>query len=89
VPTLASLNNVSYHVPWFRWFNDSHCLTVIDFSGTGIEERGIPDLTPFVNNTLDRGTPMRNVETDRVSDLLRPVSAALALLSVVLALFGG
>ncbi len=89
VPTLASLNNVSYHVPWFRWFNDSHCLTVVDFSGTGIEERGIADLTPFVNNTLDRGTPMRNVETDRVGDLLRPVSAALALFSVVLALFGG
>lgn len=89
VPTLAGLNNVSYHVPWFRWFNDSHCLTLIDFSGTGIEERGIADLTPFVNNTLDRGTPMRNVETDRVSDLLRPVSAALTLFSVVLALFGG
>lgn len=89
LPQLASYNNVAYHVPWFRPFNDSHCLTVIDFSGTGIEEAGIASLTPFIDNTLDRGAPMRNAETDRISDYFRPVSGALTLLSIVLGLFGG
>ena len=88
LPSINSLANVAYHVPFYRPFNDSHCLTIVDFSGTGIEERGINDLSAFVNNTLDRGTPMRNLETDWVSDFSRPVSFALQLLSVVLGLFG-
>jgi len=88
VPAINSFANVAYHVPFYRPFNDSHCLTIVDFSGTGIEERGINDLSAFVNNTLDRGTPMRNLETDWVSDFSRPVSFALQLLSVVLGLFG-
>lgn len=88
LPAINSFANVAYHVPFYRPFNDSHCLTIVDFSGTGIEERGINDLSAFVDNTLDRGTPMRNVESDWVSDLSRPVSFALTLLSVVLGLFG-
>ena len=88
LPAINSFANVAYHVPFYRPFNDSHCLTIVDFSGTGIEERGINDLSAFVNNTLDRGTPMRNLETDWVSDFSRPVSFALQLLSVVLGLFG-
>lgn len=79
--------NVAYHVPFFHPFNESHCLTIVDFSGTGIEEKGIRDITPFVNNTLDRGTPMRNVELDRVSDLSRPVSFAMTVLGFILQLF--
>lgn len=89
VPSMASFNNVAYHVPWFRPFNDSHCLTIIDFSGTGIEEVRIKDVGVFADNTFDRGPPMRNVESDRVSDYSRPVSAALSLLAIVLGLFGG
>ncbi len=88
LPAINSFANVAYHVPFYRPFNDSHCLTIVDFSGTGIEERGINDLSAFVDNTLDRGTPMRNLETDWVSDFSRPVSFALQLLSVVLGLFG-
>ena len=88
LPAINSFANVAYHVPFYRPFNDSHCLTIVDFSGTGIEERGINDLSAFVDNTLDRGTPMRNLETDWVSDFSRPVSFALTLLSVVLGLFG-
>jgi hypothetical protein len=88
-PQLAGFTNVAYHVPWFRPFNDSHCLTVIDFSGTGIEEAGIASLSPFIDNTLDRGPPLRTVETDRISDYFRPASPALTLLAIVLALFGG
>lgn len=85
---LYALENVSFHIPFFRNFNDSHCLTIVDFSGTGIEERGIASLTPFIDNTLDRGPPMRNIETDWAGDIARPVSGALTLLSVVLGLFG-
>ena len=88
LPAINSFANVAYHVPFYRPFNDSHCLTIVDFSGTGIEERGINDLSAFVNNTLDRGTPLRNLETDWVSDFSRQVSFALQLLSVVLGLFG-
>jgi hypothetical protein len=85
---LATQPNVAWHVPYYRNFNQSHCLTIVDFSGTGIEEKGIADLTPFIDNTLDRGTPMRNTETDWVSDLSRAVSGALQLLAVVMGLFG-
>jgi hypothetical protein len=88
-PLWAANANVSYFVPWFRPFNDSHCLTVVDFSGTGIEELGIGSFETVVNNTLDRGAPIRSVEQDRVSDYFRPPSAALSILSIVLALFGG
>jgi len=85
---LASQANVAYHLPFFRNFNDSHCLTIIDFSGTGIEEAGIPDLTPFVDTTLDRGPVMRNVETDHVSDYFRPLSPAIRLFKLLQGLLG-
>lgn len=85
---LAPQANVAWHVPFFRNFNDSHCLTIVDFSGTGIEAQGIADLTPFVDNTLDRGLPMRSVEGFDLADLARPLSWALQLLAVVMGLFG-
>lgn len=84
---LAQHANVSYHVPYFRRFNESHCLTVVDFSGTGIEEKGIASISPFIDNTLDRGPVMRNVEADQVSDLSRPLSFAMAVLEFLLRLF--
>jgi len=87
-PAMASFNNIAWHVPWYRPFNDSHCLSIVDFSGTGIEEVRIASITPFIDNALDRGAPMRNVEQDRVGDYSRPVSPALTLLSIVLGLFG-
>lgn len=80
--------NVAFHLPFFRDFNDSHCLTIVDFSGTGIEEKGIASLSAFVDNTLDRGAPMRNTEADHVSDLSRPLSFAIGLLKFVMGLFG-
>lgn len=80
--------NVAYHVPYFRDFNQSHCLTIVDFSGTGIEDKGIASLSPFLDNTLNRGAPMRNIEEDHVSDLSRPLSFAMSLLKIVMSLFG-
>lgn len=87
-PTLASQANVSYWIPTFRDFNGSHCMTIVDFSGTGIEDQGYADLMPFVNSNLNRGPVLRRMEVDQVSDLTRPVSVALTILSIVLGFFG-
>ncbi|WP_374567094.1 pectin acetylesterase-family hydrolase [Ideonella sp.] len=88
LPSLDAEPNISYHVPFFRDFNESHCLTIVDFSGTGIQEKGIASAETFVNNGLDRKPPMRNVEQDQVSDLTQPLSIALEILAIVLGLFG-
>lgn len=81
LPSLASHANVGYHAAFFRPFNQSHCLTIIDWSGTGIEEDGIPSIAPFVDNILQRQAgPMRNYEDNNVADLTRPVSWVLTLL---------
>ncbi len=87
-PSLATQPNISWWIPFFRNFNGSHCMTIIDFSGTGIEDQGYADLTPFINANLDRYTIIRRSEVDQVSDLTRPVSLALTLLAIVLDLFG-
>ncbi len=71
---LDSYANVSYYVPYFRNVNDSHCLTIIDFSGTGIESAGIASVAPFVDNSLDRGPPMRLVEPENTADFTQPLS---------------
>ncbi|CAN5409274.1 pectin acetylesterase-family hydrolase [soil metagenome] len=76
--------NIGYHMAFFRPFNKSHCLTIVDWSGTGIEEVGLPSIAPFVDNILARGAPpLRNYETDNVSDLSRPVSWVLALVTLL------
>lgn len=80
--------NAAFHVPFFRNVNSSHCLTIIDFSGTGIQEVGIPDITPFVDSTLDRGAVMRTVEADQVSDYFQPLSAAIKLFKLLTNLLG-
>ena len=88
LPTLDPLPNISYHVPFFRNFNDSHCLTVVDFWNTGVEDKGVASLTPFINSQLDRGPAMRNVEQDQSSDLNRPLSFGMAVLKLIQSLFG-
>jgi hypothetical protein len=80
--------NAAFHVPFFRNVNSSHCLTIIDFSGTGIEEAGIADLTPFVDSTLERGAVMRTVEADQVSDYFQPLSGAIRLFKLLTRLLG-
>jgi hypothetical protein len=75
-------------VPWFRNVNDSHCLTIIDFSGTGIEAAGIPTVGPFVDNTLDRGPPMRNVEPENSADYTQPLSGFVKLFKLLSRLLG-
>ena len=87
LPLLDAEPNASYHVPFFRDFNDSHCMTIVDFSGTGIQEKNIASAETFVNNGLDRQAPMRNVEQDQITDLTQPLSLALEILAIVLEFF--
>jgi hypothetical protein len=70
---LAEQPNVSYYFPYYRRFANSHCLTLVDFTGTGIEELGQWNLKPFLDNLMDHGPPRRMAETDRINDLLRPL----------------
>ncbi|WP_374673342.1 pectin acetylesterase-family hydrolase [Ideonella sp.] len=88
LPTLDAEPNIQYHVPFFRDFNESHCLTIVDFSGTGIQEAGLATVEPFINSALDRKPPLRTVEQDQLSDLGQPLSLALEILAIVLELFG-
>ncbi len=87
LPQLDAQPNISYHIPFYRNFNEAHCLTIVDFSGTGIEEAGIADLTPFIDKNLERKAVLRTVEQDQVSDLSRPVSLAMTILAIVLEFF--
>lgn len=88
LPLLDTEPNISYHVPFFRDFNESHCMTIVDFSGTGIQEKNILSAEAFVNNALDRKPVMRNVEQDQVSDLTQTLSLAVEIMAIVLDLFG-
>jgi len=85
---LDAYANVSYHRPYFRNFNDSHCLTIIDFSGTGIEAAGIDSLASFVDNALDRGLPMRNVEPENLADFTQALSPFIKLFKLLERLLG-
>jgi hypothetical protein len=85
---LTDYANVSVYQPFFRNFNASHCLTVIDFSGTGIQELGIADLGTVVDDTLNRGATVHAVEQDHRSDYFQPLSAAIKLFKLLSRIFG-
>lgn len=85
---LGPYGNVSFHQAFFRNFNDSHCLTIVDFSATGIEELGIPSIAPVVDATLDRGAATKNIEQDHVSDYFGPVSDVIRLFKLLTRLLG-
>jgi hypothetical protein len=79
VAALDPYENVSTFVPFFRNFNQSHCLTIIDFSGTGVQEDGFDTIAPFVDSVLDRGPKIAEYEQDHVSDFFQPLSGAIRL----------
>lgn len=85
---LSGYANVSFHVPYFRNVNQSHCLTIIDFSGTGIESAGVASVGSFVDNVLDRGAPMRNVEPANGADFTQPLSPWITLYKLLVRLLG-
>jgi hypothetical protein len=84
-PTLESRANISYWLPWARDFNGSHCLTIIDFSGTGMIDQGYTDVTPFINANLGRGQVLRKTADNEIPG---PIDAALQILAIVMELFG-
>lgn len=85
---LTGVENVSYYQPFFRNFNASHCLTIIDFSGTGIQELGIADLGTVVDDTLNRGPTVQAAEQDHTSDYFQPLSAVIKLYKLLTKFLG-
>lgn len=85
---LAGYDNVSFHQPYFRNVNDSHCLTIIDFSGTGIESAGVDSLASFVDAALDRGAIMRNVEPENRDDFTQELSPWVKLYKLLVRVLG-
>ncbi len=50
--------NVGYYIPYARKMNQSHCLTIVTFGGTGIQEAGLKDVGSFVDNLLASSGPL-------------------------------
>jgi hypothetical protein len=55
---LKPFANVGYYVPYARKLNESHCLTIVTFGGTGIKEANIKDVGSFVDNLLATSGPL-------------------------------
>lgn len=53
-------DNLSYYIPYWRAFNDSHCTMVgISWDGTEIQEAGV-DLSDYIEHVLDDEAPMQS-----------------------------
>lgn len=76
--------NVDYYNPYFRNFNQSHCLTIIDFSGTGIEWAEVDSLSTFVDNALDRGPTIKLIEGENNADYTQPLSSFMRFVKLLL-----
>jgi hypothetical protein len=85
---LGNQANVDYYVPYFRNFNQSHCLTIIDFSGTGIEWAGVDSLSTVVDSALDRGASTRLVEGENSADFTQPLSPFMRLVKLLMSVIG-
>jgi hypothetical protein len=85
---LTGAQNISYFQPFFRNVNASHCLTIIDFSGTGIQELGIVDVNTVIDDTLNRGPIVQAAEQDHTSDYFQPLSLAVKLFKLLTKLLG-
>ncbi|WP_116366606.1 pectin acetylesterase-family hydrolase [Parahaliea mediterranea] len=69
IPLLNATGNWSYYFPLYRDFNESHCVSVLDFRYGEIEELGL-DTYDFMNNVVNYrgGPPLRAVESLSSSD---------------------
>ncbi|TAL23862.1 MAG: hypothetical protein EPO01_06515 [Aquabacterium sp.] len=84
VDKLKGVSNTGWYVPNYREINGSHCLTIVTFGATGIDELKIKGVGSFLDNLLDgTGTPMRALEADRrtkpmsISDLIAEIIGSL------------
>jgi hypothetical protein len=65
---LDTVPNHAYFMPFFREFNDSHCLTPLAWGGTEIEEADI-DLREYVEHLLDDAEPLRSYFEESCADV--------------------
>lgn len=49
--------NMAYYLPYWRGLNDSHCVSIISYLDTEIEEQGV-DLGDFITTLLDDDKPL-------------------------------
>lgn len=49
--------NMAYYLPYWRGLNDSHCVSIISYLDTEIEEKGV-DLGNFIDDLLDDNKPL-------------------------------
>ncbi|MEM9691770.1 MAG: pectin acetylesterase-family hydrolase, partial [Myxococcota bacterium] len=52
-------SNLYYHLPFYRSFNDSHCTTILNWSGTQIRSSGY-FVNDFIDDLLDPSASPRN-----------------------------
>ncbi len=55
--TYDQYDNLAYYLPYWRELNTSHCVSIVTYLGTEIEEEAI-DLRNFVDVLLDDNTPL-------------------------------
>lgn len=59
--------NLSYFIPYMRSINESHCTTIINWTGTEIEDSGI-EVGEFIEDVLDGGGVTSYEEIDNPAD---------------------
>lgn len=59
VATYDEQENLGYYIPFWRELNDSHCLTLLEWAGTEIEEDGV-DFHAYLEHVLDDSTPLES-----------------------------
>jgi len=58
--TYGMYGNLHYYIPYFRDVNESHCVAIIEFTGTEIQAEGV-DAGNFINDVLN-GNPVTSYE---------------------------
>jgi len=56
-----AVDNLSYYIPYWRAFNDSHCAGILTYEGTEIQEMDM-DLSLFIDDLLDDDVPLVSYE---------------------------
>ncbi|MFW6051759.1 MAG: pectin acetylesterase-family hydrolase [Myxococcota bacterium] len=77
---LDDLDNFAYYLPFYREFNDSHCLTPLTWGGTEIEEDDM-DLQTYTEHLLNDAEPLRSHFEDSCDDPARYDDEAYAALT--------
>jgi hypothetical protein len=50
-------DNLAYYIPFYRDLNNSHCLTLVEWTGTEVQEDGV-DLEAYLGTLLDDDAPL-------------------------------